>query len=296
MQRTIYAYDLEIKPQRGSKVNVLEPDEYINDFTEIVKKITSEEIKDKVQNFEKDHKILYIDHAKKKQKILEIEFISAKYGTVRTVMNTETLVERGKLKTKPDGDKEKTHILIKFGEDNRAVALYEYNKDGISFPKIVDYLNDFIKKFHTENGDMIFYRLSAAHIVSRDFIKSLKKMKKIKAVTLTVDQEDIGVSDTKYLAGRNDLSSDVDIVLKPASRGASIRGNTVKEFYRMYNNQEMPIKRITVKGDRETKDPLTFDTEKMKEKYPIDVKEDISTGEVDTMDIFCEMEILSGYY
>ena len=74
---------------------------------------------------------------------------------------------------------------------------------------------------------------------------------------------------------------DIDIVLKPAARGLAIRGNTVKEFYKMYNDKSMPIKRITVKGDRDTKDPLTFDTEKMKEKYPIDVIEE-STGEVNT--------------
>ena len=57
----------------------------------------------------------------------------------------------------------------------------------------------------------------------------------------------------------------------------------------------MPIKRITVKGDRDTKDPLTFDTEKMKEKYPIDVIEE-STGEVNTEDLFNEMGKLCQYF
>ena len=296
MKRTIYAYDLLIKPQRGKLVKV--PDSYEKDIVSILSKICKYSKKNKAYKYDKDRKILYVNSVsyEKNSRILKLVFVSARYGVVRNVMNTLTFVERGKLKQKPDGDLEKTHIIIKFDEDNRAIALYEYNSDGISFPKIIDYLNEYVKAFHEKKQDMIYYKMSHENIVSRDFLQSLEKIKRVKAVTLTIDQEDIGVSDSKRFAGRNDISEDIDIVLKPAARGLGIRGTTVKEFYELYNNKGMPIKRITVKGDRDTKDPLTFDTEKMKEKYPIDVLEDPATGEVDTKDIFQEMRQLCKYF
>lgn len=296
MQRTIYAYDIDITPQRGKNVKVL--NDYRNDLVEMIRRINRYNKRDKTYKIEKEKKILYLDHVNydAQAQIIKLKFISARYGIVRNVMNTVTLVNRGKLKEKPDGDLEKTHIIIKLEDNNKAVALYEYNKDGIGFKKVLDYLNAHIKLYHTKKEDMILYKLIGANIISQDFLSSLEKMRRIKAVTLTVDQEDIGVSDTKYFAGRNDLSTDVEILLKPAAKGASILGTTVKDFYKIYNSPDMPIKRITVSGDRDTKDPLTFDTEKMKAKYPIDVLEESTTGEVDTSDIFNEMKKLFQYY
>ena len=295
MQRTIYAYDISINPQRGKNTKVLE--NYEKDFMIVLQRLCRRKKQNKIIKYEKDRKILYLDSISHNESshTIKMKFISAKYGVVRNVMNTITCIERGRLKQKPDGDLEKNHLIIKFEENNQAVMLYEYNKDGIGFPKLIDYINEKIKEIHEKKKDFIYYHLTYKSIVSRDFLKSLEKLKRVKAVTLTIDQNEIGVSETKSFAGRNDISEDIDIVLKPAARGLAIRGNTVKEFYKMYNDKSIPIKRITVKGDRDTKDPLTFDTEKMKEKYPIDVIEE-STGEVNTEDLFNEMGKLCQYF
>ena len=66
-------------------------------------------------------------------------------------------------------------------------------------------------------------------------------------------------------------------------------------FYKMYKDRSMPIKRITVKGDRESKNPLVFNTEAMKEKYPIEVTEDIN-GEAISEDVFREIVSLCRYF
>lgn len=295
MQRTIYAYELKFEKSRGK--DVVSPESYIKDMAETLVKINDFIKEDKTDKHKSDKKILYINNVSYDEdtKTLELIFISARYGIVRKVMNTETYIDKGILKEKPDGDLEKTHVLIKMVEDDCAIALYEYNKDGIGFSKIVTYMNHFIKECHKANKDMTYYKMAYKNIVSRDFLKSLEKLNRIKAVTLTVDQEDVGVSEMKAFAGRRDISGDVDIVLKPTGKGCSIFGNTVKEFYNIYNNKSIPIKRITVEGDRATKDPLVFDTEKMKEKYPVDVLEE-SNGEVVSFDIFREMETISHYF
>lgn len=295
MKRTIYAHELNFRKSRG-KTNK-EPQNYEQDFYNVLSEVQKMDEKSRSKDIKKERLVLFLSELKyiPNKHIFKLVFQSARYGMVRDVINTVTFKNRGPLKGKPDGDLEKTHVVIKFEDNKTAVALYEYNSDGISFRKVIEYLEEKIEEYHNGLGSGILYRIDNSNIVSRDFLDSLERLKRIKAVTLTVDQNDVGVSETKSFAGRNDLSDDIDIVLKPAKRGMGIRGNTVKEFYELYNNKKMPIKRITVKGDRETKDPLTFDTEKMKEKYPIEVNELIN-GEVDSEDLFNEMVFLCKYF
>lgn len=295
MQRTIYVYELKFESSKGK--NVIVPDSYVEDMADILKKVNSFDLKDKTEHFKSDCKVAYIETVSHdvEGKLLELTFKSAKYGMVRTVIDTETYENKGFLKKRPDGDLEKTHIMMKFVDNSTAIALYEYNRDGIGLTKIMGYINRFIKKYHHEKSDMIYYSITHKNVVSRDFLKSLEKINRIKAVTLTVAREDVNVSETKAFAGYRDLSEDMELVFKPTGKGNTIFGNTVKDFYEIYTNKRIPIKRITVDGDRVTKEPLVFDTEKMKEKYPVEIAED-RNGEAISEDVFEQMKEISHYF
>ncbi|MFW6678810.1 hypothetical protein ACOAOT_14240 [Lacrimispora sp. AGF001] len=295
MQRMIYAYDVEFNSSRGKGVKV--PTNFLDDLADVMEQVCKYKKSRKKEDFLAEKKIMYINNVTydKTQKVLELVFISARYGLVRSVMNTKTFFNRGPLKNRPDGDLEKTHVTLKFLEDNHALGLVESNRDGIGWGKIIYYINMFVDKYHKSKKDMYYYTIKHKNMVSEDFLKSLEMLDRIKVVTLTMDQEDVGVSETKAFAGINDISGDVDIVLKPTGRGKGIRQNTVKDFYNKYNDKSLKIKRITVEGDRETKDPLVFDTERMKQKYPVEVLEE-SNGEVKSFDIFREMRTLCRYY
>lgn len=57
MQRTIYAYDIDITPQRGKNVKVL--NDYRNDLVEMIRRINRYNKRDKTYKIEKEKKILY---------------------------------------------------------------------------------------------------------------------------------------------------------------------------------------------------------------------------------------------
>lgn len=295
MQRTVYAYDISFEKWKRGHFAV--PASYFEDMINCLMEISKYDLAEKTKNIHTDHKVVFLESISynEEKEMAELVFVSARYGVVRQVINTETYENKGILKEKPDGDLEKTHILLKGYGSAHATVLYEYNKDGIGFVRILSYINEFAKSIHVAREDYIRYTISGKNIVSRDFLSALEKLKRIKAVTLTVDQEEVGVSEFKALSGKHDISEDVDIVLKPAARGMSILGTTVRDFFDKYNNRSMPIKRITVEGDRETNDPLVFDTEKMKEKYPVEVLTNVN-GEVEAYDIFNEMHKIINYF
>ncbi len=217
--------------------------------------------------------------------IINLKMKSAKYNSRRNVIDTETMASKGILKNENDGDEETNHLGLKFVDEENILVLYENNSNGIGFAKIVLYWEFFIKKYHKRMGLGGTYGMQYKNVVSKDFLAALEKAGRIKAVTLTVDQNNLAVSEIKALSGRNDLNPDVDIIVKPAGRGKSIWGNTVKELFNMYNDKDRKIKRILVDADTPSKEPLVFDTEKMKEKIVVDVDETI-TDEVDTDSIY----------
>ncbi len=289
MKRTLYLY--ELKPIAiNEKYNKI-AENYEDEFIDIIEKMVKLPLDEKIFNIKVDSKILYLDGYEilENMRIINMCFISAKYNSVRKVIDTETLKDKGYLKNKADGDKEKTHISIKFFDDGSPLCLYEYNKNGIGFSRIIDYINKYIKEYHKGdervNGEKgIKYKYKHKNVVSKDFLNSLEKLKRIKAVTLTVERKDIKMSDIKALSGRGDLSADADIVLKPGGDG--IFHDTVKDFFKIYNDKGKIIKRVTVEGDLEEKVPISFNTEQMKEKNTVLVEEDIFTGEVKTQSIY----------
>lgn len=286
MQRTLYAYKIELQPvseKRPFKLGNFE-----NDFVEVIEDLCSKNANDRKHDFKTDKKILYLDlfEYDNEHNIINMKFISAKYNARRRVVDTNTLSNKGILKDIGDGDEEKNHVCIKFLENNTALCLCEANYYGIGIGKIIYYLQDSIKKFHRNKKDGCYYNLNYENIVSRDFLEALSKITRVKAVTLTVDQEDVSVSDFKALSGRADISPNVDIMIKPVASGIGIRKDTVKEFFKIYNDKKKSVKRVTVQGDGALKESLSFNTEQMKQKIMVNVEATEDTGEVNTRSMF----------
>ncbi len=220
----------------------------------------------------------------KSNHVYYLMFNSAKYDQVRDVVDTTTMHNKGKLKGKKDGDLEKTHLAIKFIDATHAYCLFEKNKDGVGHTAIIDYLNKSMEAAYKGAGKTVPYKIVSKNVVSKDFLKSLEAVKKINVVTLTVDEEDVSVSDFAKLSGRSDVSKNFDIVLKPAAKGKAITKNTVKDFFDEYNKDNNKVKCITVKDNGSG---IRFDTEQMKFKLTAkDLDIEVGTNEVKTESIF----------
>lgn len=291
MKKTLYAYKIELQPVSEKKALTLESFE--EDFISVISELCENEQNIRKHDFIRDKKILYLDlyEYNNDVSVVNLKFISAKYDARRRVIDTETLDEKGILKGVGDGDEEKNHVCFRFFKDNTAVCLSETNYYGVGFSKIIYYLQKKIKEYHKNKKDGCYYNLIYKNIVSEDFLKSLAKIKKIRAVTLTVDQEEVKVSDFKALSGRNDISPNVDILLKPAATGLGIRKDTVEEFFKIYNRDDRNVKRVTVDGEGISNENISFDTEQMKTKIIVDVDVTGDTSEVKTRSIFDELFI-----
>lgn len=279
MKRTLLPLELSTIKVRMKHNEPLE--DFQSDFVEVCEYISGLEKAKRKKDFEKAKKIVYLDEQSYdgETDILYIRFKSARYAKSREVIDTKTLKSKGVLKKQVDGDEEKTHVVIRFDPDDTAICIFEKNTDGIGVGQLIEYLDSFIIKYHNSKKDNVYYGITHANIVSQEFLEALDSVKRIKGVTLTIEQKDLNVSSAKSFSGRDDLSEDVDLYFKPSARGKSITGDTVKEFYKLYNDKNRKVKRITVKADDRQESAIVFDTERIKERSIVEVEETI-TGEV----------------
>lgn len=287
MKRTLYYYYLsgEKKPAKKYKM----PENLKNDIKDSAELILEKPKNDRKKDVKSKKKIIYLADIKnlEDENTIILEFISAKYARIRTVIDTNTLKEQElKKKGRDDGDEESVSIGIKFLENNEAICVYEYNRDAAGFQLLIQYLQEEILKIHKDKNDGIGYKLKTEQKVSKDFLAALKKTEKITAVKITVDSEDATASEIKEISGRSDLSEDVEIIYKPS--GKNILTNTVKKFFEIYNDSQRKIKKVYVESKGENGNPLHFDTEEMREKEILDVEETYS-GEVDKGDLYDQM-------
>lgn len=296
MKKTIYSYILT--PINIDADKYIQVKSFADDFRAIVSGLLSLEKNDRKEILKAEKKILYLADYEydEKNKIAFIKMKSARFDSVRNVVNTDTLEDRVELiKGATDGEEESNHLAIKFVDNKKTVCLFESNYYGVGFTKVLRYFERIIKKVHRCNDDGVYYNINYRNIVSRDFLAALEKVNRVKMVTLEVDRKALDVSDQKAFANRADLSSTADIVFKPCGRGSTILSDTVKDFFRMYNDQNSSVRSVTVDADSDSKDPIRFDTEEMKEKIIKDIDVD-KNGEIATDSIFRAFEeILESY-
>ncbi|MBQ7954546.1 MAG: hypothetical protein IJ282_02230 [Lachnospiraceae bacterium] len=292
MKKTVYYYVL--KPINIDDEKYAQVESFADDFNSIISKLFLEEKNSRKETLTKEKKILYLSDYKydATNRIAYIKVTSAKYDAVRNVVNTNTLEDKTELiKGVSDGEEESNHLAIKFISAKKTVCLFESNYYGIGFTKIIKYFEKKIKTAHKESEDGVYYNINYQNIVSHDFLAALEKVNRVKMVTLEVDRKALGVSDQKAFADRADLSSTADIVFKPCGKGATILTDTVKAFFKMYNEDGMSVRSVSVDADSENKEPIQFNTEQMKEKVSKEVEVD-ANGEVDTQSMFAIFEEL----
>ncbi|MDK2585004.1 hypothetical protein QOZ83_03950 [Romboutsia sedimentorum] len=274
-------YDLEMKFLQGRR----KEDGFCieKSLIKVVEYNCNKDKQDRKIDDKKLNKIFYLDKYKHDNNILKLCFVSAKYNSVKNVIDTETLTSKGKLKSRKDGDEEKTHVFIIFS--NESIDCYvEYNYNGISKTKIQEYLNGCIKEYYKENK---FYGINLELVPSDEFLAELASAKKLSLVKFIMDKEDLDCSEFRDMSERNDIREDVELIYKPVVR-TSIDKKTIRDYLNK-KEQSNKIKRIIVEAEGENS-TIRLDTEKMKKNYYLEVESEIETNSFDTESAFKEFE------
>lgn len=288
----VYFYYLNKRFTRDAPGTTPHPmSEFISDFKSMMDNIIAKDLLHRKYEFFKDEKVIWLDNfTEQGDGNFDLVFKSAKYNHIRTVIDTNSMQERGTIKNRGDGDEEKTHLCIRFapGQDH-LICIHESNYYGMAIGRILLYLNDALKKYKEDTDSSITWTMDKEIMACDNFLEELRKMKQVSVLTVTVERQAME-NDFLRVAGRNDIRDTIDIGIGKTKRNKYIPKNLVQEYYGDMQNDHR-IKRIIAQGSNSA-GPFKLDTELIKMKQKIDVETETITNEVISADFFAQAQIL----
>lgn len=225
--------------------------------------------------------------------LLKLLFKSAKHSYRAPLLNKDTVEERENPKTMAEGERMKTHALIKFKEDD-AILFLETGNNIMTCSNIVDYLNKTIPHYNAQfssDDEKIIGRFCFDMIPRDDFREVLDSMSRVTCAEIYVDKRILGSDVLNYSNPSETIKEDVVLSVK-AERKKDIKEH-MYDIIDKFNNVTSGIRRIRIKGKLSNNNESVIDTNFIIKKEFVEAQQNEDTGEFNTQFMFSQLETLS---
>jgi hypothetical protein len=257
--------------------------------------ITDEEKLKKNRNSNKATALeLYESYEKNAKQLVKVIFKTCKYNHSPDYMSSEDGSERESDKSLDEGEKERTHLLGMF-ENDELMLMLEERRSGISISGIVSYINSFIKKYIEVNDDIKGqFRLKYSIVPSEDFEGSLDGLNRVCGADIYTHKQLLG-SDGLAIMNRDDRHMKDEIVIScKVKKGESLITRNLKSLYHSAISEGQRITRIRIHGKDEHNTNVILDSDIFKRVEYIDTALNDAKGTVDSYAFFSKIEEIFG--
>ena len=266
---------LELKYSKDGAHNIILTLSDIKKLFELIRN----NIKNIFVNDQKKNKWCGIENIVIENDYIEVILKNCNYAYSPDVINVSTLIERSSDKDLDEGDKEKTHVLIK-----KDYILYEKKRNGCSHTNFKKLINMFL----SSSTDKYFIKNSSVElsvIMVNDFMDKFKTSKRIKKINVSYNLQ----KSTDEFANFSLEEGISNIYTKTYSavRKGSISRNRVFDILNQ-KAKKKDIEKITIDIVDEDDENMVINTDEYARNSIINVNKK-SNGEVDTKDIFSKM-------
>lgn len=220
----------------------------------------------------------------------ELLFKSAKHSYRAPLIDKNTVEERDNPKRIEEGEQVKTHLLLKFLEDD-AVVFLETGLNLMTMSNIVEYLNSFLISYNIANDEIIEGQFTFDMIPRDDFQEVLDSMTRVVCAEIFVDKTLLGSDALNFSNITEDVQENMILTLK-SEKKKSIK-QTLCQIVHFFNGNQSQINRIRVKGKMPNNNDSIIDTAFIVKKEYVEVEQNEDTGEFNTSDMFAQLRFLA---
>jgi hypothetical protein len=206
------------------------------------------------------------------------------------VMDQDTLAERKNPKKDREGDREKTHLVIKYA-DNDVFIVLESNGNGLGINAVFKYLKVFTRKYKRSINERMDISLDFATLAKDDFMEEIRKMKRVVLGQVYVEKSILGSSALNYSKRTQSVQHEIVMNIK-ANREDTIRA-TIEDIYNKIGAKGSKITKIRVQGKAQNNGETVADTSFIEKMENVDVEINSFTGVVNTASILTELRNLA---
>lgn len=244
---------------------------------------------DRIYDLEQNKRFHLLNYAARNGNVEKLIFTSGKYNHRPPLIDKETADERDNPKTLSEGESEKTHVVLKYNDDE-IILLKEERFHGIHINTIVNY---FYKMLWTMNKNLN-YKINFSIIPKTDFYHELAQLNRVTIGEAHVERQLIGSEYLNYSDRIENVKNSIQITIK-ARRGRSIK-DTLVDLYNKATSASSNIKKIRVYGTNVNGDNVLLDSDIIKMVEYLKTNIDEITGIVNSEMILTNLaKMISGF-
>lgn len=226
-------------------------------------------------------------------KCMELLFKSAKHSYRAPLLNKNTILERANPKHIDEGEQTKTHILLKF-KDEDAIVFLETGQNCMTMKNIVDYINDFISRYNESSDKPIDGKFSFQMMVRDDYREVLNKMERVVWAEVFINKTLLASNAFNFSNHTEEVQE--NIILKLKSEKKKSLKTLMYDMVNRLNGTESSINRIKFSGKLDNENDCIVDTSVFIKREYIEVIKNKDTGECDSKSVFAQLRSLSNDY
>lgn len=221
---------------------------------------------------------------------VELLIISAKHSYRAPLIDKDTVESRDNPKRINEGEQIKTHMLLKFMEDD-AIVFLEMGLNILKMKNVVDYLNSFIRLNNT-SSDETFDGLFSSEMMPRDdFNEVLNNMSRVVCAELFISKSLLGSDALNFCNITNDIQENLVLSLK-SEKKRSIK-DTICQIMTYFSGANSKINRVRIRGIMPNSNDSIIDTQFIIKKEYVEVEQNPDTGEFNSRDMFTQLRLLA---
>jgi hypothetical protein len=221
---------------------------------------------------------------------VELLFKSAKHSYRAPLLDKNTVEARENPKRIEEGEQIKTHILLKFIE-NDAIAFLETGLNLMTMSNIVEYLNSFVVSYNNSAEEEIVGKFTFDMMPRDDFREVLDSMSRVVCAELFINKSLLGSDALNFCNITEDIQENIVLSLK-SEKKKSIK-NILYQVISHFSGANSQINRIRVRGKMPNNNDGVIDTSFIIKKEYIEVEQNADTGEFDTTSMFAQLKFLA---
>lgn len=232
------------------------------------------------------NKFYFLKDIKTKTDIQNIIFESAKYNHRPPLIDKDTLDERDSPKKLTEGELEKTHLALRYLNDE-IVALLEERKSGLTIHRITEYIDTFGQNHSLTPSQELPFHLRVSVIGKKDFLSHIEKLRRAIQLDASLSKQLLGSEFLEYADKTEEAKETMTLTIK-AQRNKSLK-ELIKQFLKRHLEDKTKIKKIRVTGISEEGTKVVFDTDIIRKLESVPAEIDTTTGVVESDKLFNEL-------
>ena len=221
---------------------------------------------------------------------VELLLKSAKHSYRAPLLDKNTVEARENPKRIEEGEQIKTHVLLKFIE-NDAIVFLETGFNLLTMSNIVEYLNRIIVLYNNSVEEEIIGKFTFDMMPRDDFREVLDSMSRVVCAELFINKSLLGSDALNFCNITEDIQENMVLSLK-SEKKKSIK-NSLYQIISHFSGVNSKINRIRVRGKMPNNNEGIIDTSFIIKKEYIEVEQNADTGEFDTLCMFAQLKFLA---